>query len=400
MTIKKYVTEAGEFHLGDTGGLPPLVTFKVHTRTDPEDGVLFTSGDPPNLMEVTTTWTHMAPTPHPMDADFLAQNVMFDLEDREARERLATVLARVATEFREFPSVWGAEWTLDGGEQIVTWFCDGTVPPGAGALLRTEEFSPVNISPWEPVDLDEEAVVAAHAGRTFANVSRKEHGVAHPDVEIHDGGEPIPSKSMVLADTLGWSNPKTVRSFLGYCKFKRCNVYCCAASEDYVYGNLPDWVTINSRSRVGVIDMLRPGVPVDFPSVGMADYVKLDYRCPQFAYHLGRMIYNPVVQIIVVLHDTPADVPLAMEEDGKSKLHQSQFVMVAESCASQNNRKPVLFRVADHGVAMYLRRCGVHVSPTVEDCMEKLRTVLEIYMASGDVQHGAAEVEEVAENVV
>jgi hypothetical protein len=397
MAVSKYVGQAPpEFCVRNA--LDTVVKFKVWTRSDPDDGIRFTWAGGPNVVEVETTWNHEKDT---MGAEELAHSILFDVEDPPYRDALAEVLARLATYFRQSSPCVAAEWELAGESPTLTLWVTGECPPIDGNL--TERISSPNPGPpqWRGPGVDPYALERQHCMRNFGNKSKFDHGVARPDFHVDEGDSwRLPSKSTILANTLGWGDPKYARHFLGFCKLRRCNVLVGAVSEEYRYGEIPEWVSVNSRSRLGVIDMLRPGADVtDFPSVGVADYVKLDFRCPQFAYHVERMNYNPIVQIIVVLHDMPDEIPRAVGETGRSELHRRQFEMVAQTCHTEHVRKPLLFRVAFPGWASYLHRHGVYVSPTVEDCLTDLGVVLDVYMRGGDVQHGVATVEEVADGV-
>lgn len=395
--VKQYLynqTKDTAYFLEDTTGLPRTVDFKVYTGADPEDKLRIFIGTAPNVKEVTYDWTHREFPCPPMNPAFMASSILFDMEDRDARDRLAEVLTKVANDYRmEINPVFGRGWIWRDGKQFYYEYSN-VERPGADKVVTLD--TPPEPT-WDAIGVNHKMLEDQIKVRKYGNKVDFEHGIPkfNTSVTKETAAQVNPGEHKhVLANTTEWSDMGVARDFLGMCKLHRINLFCGAMSGEYKYGSVPSWVNINPLSRIGVVDMLRPGAPApQFPWIGIADYVKLDYRCPQFSYHVGRMSYNPRIQIIVVLHDIASDIPESFGEDGRSKFHEAQFKVLAESVRHQNNRKPILFKVTIPGVAAALQDSGIHVSPTVSDCMTDLAHVVELYMHAGEIQSPGPSVE-------
>lgn len=391
--LKEGSTKYSTYFLEDTTGLPKYFTFEIHSTADPEDLItVFTaaSDGTTNVFEVNFRWDYETPDKFEMDADFMGSSILFDMDDRDARDRLAPVLAKLCTYYRRNVNpVFGCGWNfVDGAQKI---FINTNRPDLLEAPADLVVDFPAHPEcTYEHIGLNPKMLEDQIKVRKFGNKVDFEHGLPHFNAHIKTP-EDIPKVKFgqhqyILADTNNWTDWATTKAFLGACKHHRIHAFCSAKSSEYTYGTVPSWVQINPYSRVGVIDMLRPGTPApQFHWVGITDYIQLDYRCPQFAYHVGRMGYNPRIQIIVVLHDIASDIPESMDEDGRSPFHERQFKTIGEAVGHQNNRKPILFKVSIPGIASALHRAGVHVSPTVKDCMSDLDDVISRYMDEGEI---------------
>lgn len=201
-------------------------------------------------------------------------------------------------------------------------------------------------------------------------------------------------KSYYVANTSEWKFHTALR-FLG-----RVREHNSSAIEGYhtehvsVGKEIPPWITINGRSGVGVVDLLPKYTVVDFPSIGAAEYVKLDHRYPNFVYHISSMCANPAVSVIVLLHHV-MEFPEGCDARN-STVHEKQFKNLYNAVKSDSFRKPILVMVRPPGVAKLLQKGGCHVSPSVEDCMDDLRQVIKIFMCTGLIQYKKAEIEELS----
>lgn len=408
MPVKEYFFTQHEdtpYFVEDTTGLPKFLHLEITATADPEDQVtVFTSknGEDDNMFEVSFKWEYESHTNMTMDTQFMSQSILFDIEDRDARERVAEVLAKMCTWYRHnYNPVFGCSWIfVDGAQEMSVMTNKEFGDVTENDADRVERYLGAVAPSWEPIGLNDKMLEDQIKVRKFCNRVDFEHGLPKYQLEVSEDCDIDYGKhKMILADTVKWPSYAKTKAFLGACRLHRVNLFCSAKSDEYCYGKVPDWVNINATSRIGVIDMLRPGAPApQFPWIGITDYVKLDYRLPQFMYHVSRMSYNPRIQIIVVLHDIPSDIPQSMERDGRSSFHEKQFRGIAESIAHQNNRKPVLFSVSIPGVASMLQRAGAHVSPTVEDCMNDLTVVVGRYMELGEVTYERATVEVIEDN--
>lgn len=397
MPVKQFLFKQSEgtpYFAEDTSGFPDTVDFKIYTGADPEDKVHLFIGSAPNVKEVTYEWTHREFPSAPMDPYFMGSSILFDVEDMDGRDILAQLLTKIANEYRqEVNSVFARGWMFRDGQQ--TYYEYSNVDrPGADKVVTPElPRDPT----WDPIGVNHKMLEDQIKVRKYGNKVDFEHGIPKFNLSVtqETAQEVDPGEHKhVLANTTEWTDLGVARDFLGMCKLHRINMFCGALSEEYKYGSVPSWVNINPLSRIGVIDMLRPSAPAPgFPWIGITDYVKLDYRCPQFSFHVGRMSYNPRIQIIVVLHDIASDIPESLDEDGRSKFHEAQFKVLAESVRHQNNRKPILFKVSIPGVAAALQDAGIHVSPTVSDCMNDLAHVIDLYMQAGEIKTPGPSVE-------
>lgn len=355
--MKKFTMNAfGGYRVQDTKDLPE-VKFRLYCGVDPEHEIVFTCGTEPNILEVKTTWNYANKE---MKTNDIASSILFDLE-YPARTNLAVVLALLCNDFRSrINPIFGVTWSYKDGNQTVEW--DSIKKLGG---LSSTPYALVDMPLWTPVCIDKEKLERQLEAIDFGNTN--------VCLEFPEPGE-ISKGNIVVVPPM---NYRKTLAFLGACKLHRCNPIVGAKSSEYEWGRIPKWVTINCLSRVGVVDMLRPGaIGPDFPGA-IHSYVKLDYRCCQFAYHVGRLNNDPRVQIVVVLHDICSDLPESMGESGRSKFHEKQFQVILHSVAHQNMRKPILMKISIPGFATLLHNVGVHVSPTVDDTMKNLRIVLD-----------------------
>lgn len=388
------------YFLEDITEIPTAVDFKIYTGADPEDKIRLFIGYAPDIKEVTYDWSHNEFPSTPMDEYFMGSSILFDIETMNGRDLLAQLLTKISNEYRKgVNQVFSRGWILRDGKQIYYEYSNVN-RPGADKVVALE----VPTDPtWKPVGLNSEVLDDQLKFRKFCNSVNFEHGIPSVDISFtRDTANQIKPRvhKTVLVDTINWSDLGEARNFLGLCKLNRINMLIGATSPDYTYGKVPSWVNVNPLSRIGVVDMLRKGTPAPkYPWVGVSDYVKLDYRCPQFSFHVGRMSYNPAVQIIVVLHDIHSDLPEALNEEGRSSFHEKQFKVIAESVRHQNNRKPVLFKVSIPGVAAALQDAGIHVSPTVDDCMDDLHHVVGLFINAGEIKSPMPTVELIDDDV-
>ena len=386
--MKKYTftqsSSTDPFFLEDTKDLPAYLHCKIFPRSDPIDALKLQSL---NLHDIECDWNFHEN--RIMNAGLIKSSLLFDLTCGSIKDALARVLSRLCNKYREnFNPIFAAEWCLNEGKQTVAFYSNKELQEADSieCLKLEKEFDG-----FEHVGINRKMLDDQFKLRKFNNYSTFDHGLKKPVLFLEDYPEQFPKKinfkDIIQANTSEW-NFKQRREFLGKCKQLTINVVQAAKSCEYSYGKISPQIRINAWSGVGFVDMMRETSlkTNEFHWIGVSDYVKLDYICPNFAYHIARMSYNPRIKIIVVYHDIASDIPQSVLEKPKSVFHENQCRAICQSVIHNNCRKPILFSTKIPGLARMLRDAGIHVSPTITHCLEDLNLIVSKYFDVNEIK--------------
>lgn len=376
------------------------VVLSINRTPDPFDVIKCTIKINDVPFEMVFEWGYSSGMEKSLGVDYISQNVLVDcgLGNREYEKlNWLSLFYRKNNEY-----VYKLEWSF--GNYVEIW--TSTLPK-----VKTIVENVGEVIDMERVDFGSSLIqLYGHVGpsmkkldsqldklRASNNVGNNTQNAKYKNGIIHkenDSMTSITRRKLYVANTSSWKWANAME-FLG--KLREHNSFSVESAISpfgYVGAAAPSWVDINGKSGVGVVDLLPKYTPVDFPSVGVAEYVKLDNRYPNFMQVINNMSSNPAISIIVLLHSM-MEYPEGLDIP-KSSVHEKQFRSLFSACVSETFRKPILVMVRMPGVASMLQKAGCHVSPSVEACMDDLNVILERFMCTGLVQHKKAHIEELS----